>query len=63
MERTNPPTFLQVFKNLGLLKDMTLHKITKFCTEWFSVCLKITSEFRIIAIFEFFVKQNRMIQM
>jgi hypothetical protein len=37
---------------------MTLHKITEFYTEWFSVYPNITSEFRIIAIFKNFVKQN-----
>jgi hypothetical protein len=29
---------------------MTLHKITEFYTEWFSVYPKITSKFRTIAI-------------
>jgi hypothetical protein len=37
---------------------MTLHKITEFYTEWFSVCLKLTSKFRTIAIFKNCVKQN-----
>jgi hypothetical protein len=31
---------------------MTLHKITKFHTEWFSVYPNITSKFRTIAIFK-----------
>jgi len=37
---------------------MTLHKITELCTEWFIVCPSITSEFRTIAIYKSFVKQN-----
>jgi hypothetical protein len=37
---------------------MTLHKITKFYTEWFSVFPNITSKFRTIAIFKNCVKQN-----
>jgi hypothetical protein len=39
---------------------MTLHKITEFYTEWFSVCLNITSKIFIIVIllFESFVKYN-----
>jgi hypothetical protein len=38
---------------------MTLHKITEFYTEWFSVYPNITSKFRTIAIFnKNFVKQN-----
>jgi hypothetical protein len=37
---------------------MTLHKITEFCTEWFSVYPNITSTFRTIAIFKNCVKQN-----
>jgi hypothetical protein len=36
---------------------MTLHKITEFYTEWFSV-YHITSKFRTIAIFKNCVKQN-----
>jgi hypothetical protein len=39
-------------------KDMTLHKITEFYTEWFSVYLNITSEFSTIVIFKNCVKQN-----
>jgi hypothetical protein len=31
---------------------MTLHKITEFYTEWFSVYPNITSNFRTIAIFK-----------
>jgi hypothetical protein len=31
---------------------MTLHKITGFYTEWFSVCPNINSKFRTIAIFK-----------
>jgi hypothetical protein len=30
---------------------MTLHEITEFCTEWFSVYHNITSKFRTIVIF------------
>jgi hypothetical protein len=37
---------------------MTLHKITKFYTELFSVYPNITSKFRTIAIFKNCVKQN-----
>jgi hypothetical protein len=37
---------------------MTLHKITEFYTEWFSVYPNITSEFRTMAIFKNWVKQN-----
>jgi hypothetical protein len=37
---------------------MTLHKITKFYTELFSVYHNITSKFRTIAIFKNCVKQN-----
>jgi hypothetical protein len=37
---------------------MTLHKITEFYTEWYSVCPNITSKFRTIAIFKNYVKQN-----
>jgi hypothetical protein len=37
---------------------MTLHKITEFYTEWFSVYHNITSKFRTIAIFKNCVKQN-----
>jgi hypothetical protein len=37
---------------------MTLHKITEFYTEWFSVYPNITSKFRTIAIFKNYVKQN-----
>jgi hypothetical protein len=37
---------------------MELRKITEFYAEWFSVCPKITSKFRIIAIFKSFVKNN-----
>jgi hypothetical protein len=37
---------------------MTLHKITEFYTEWFSVCTNITSKFGTIAIFKNCVKQN-----
>jgi hypothetical protein len=37
---------------------MTLHKITEFYTEWFSVCPNITSKFRTIVIFKNWVKQN-----
>jgi hypothetical protein len=36
---------------------MTLHKITEFYTELFSVYHNITSKFRIIAIFKNCVKQ------
>jgi hypothetical protein len=31
---------------------MSLYKIAEFYTEWFSLCPKITSKFRIIAILE-----------
>jgi hypothetical protein len=37
---------------------MTLHKITEIHTELISVCLNITSEFRTIAIFKIFAKEN-----
>jgi hypothetical protein len=37
---------------------MTLHKITEFYTEWFSVCPSITSKFRTIIIPKNLVKQN-----
>jgi hypothetical protein len=37
---------------------MTLHKITEFYTEWFSVYPNITSEFRTVVIFKNCVKQN-----
>jgi hypothetical protein len=37
---------------------MTLHKITEFYTELFSVYHNITSKFRTIAIFKNCVKQN-----
>jgi hypothetical protein len=37
---------------------MTLHKITEFYTESFSVYPSITSKFRTIAIFKNCVKQN-----
>jgi hypothetical protein len=37
---------------------MTLHKITEFYTEWFSVYLNITSKLRTIAKFKYCVKQN-----
>jgi hypothetical protein len=39
-------------------KDMTLHKITEFYTELFSVYHNITSKFRTIAIFKNCDKQN-----
>jgi hypothetical protein len=37
---------------------MSLHKITEFYTEWFSICPNITSKFHTIAIFKSFVKEN-----
>jgi hypothetical protein len=37
---------------------MTLHKITELCTEWFSFCPNLTSEFRTIAMFKRSVKQS-----
>jgi hypothetical protein len=37
---------------------MTLHKITEFYTEFFSVYHNITSKFRAVAIFKNCVKQN-----
>jgi hypothetical protein len=37
---------------------MTLHKITEFYTEWFSVYHNITSKFRTIVVFKNCVKQN-----
>jgi hypothetical protein len=37
---------------------MTLHKITEFYTEWFSVYHNITSKFRTNAIFKNCVKQK-----
>jgi hypothetical protein len=42
-------------------EDMTLHKITEFCTELFSVCPSITLEFRTIAIIKTFAKKKIMI--
>jgi hypothetical protein len=38
-------------------KGMTLHKITKFYTEWFSICPNLTNNFCIITIFESCVKE------
>jgi hypothetical protein len=37
---------------------MTLHKITEFYTEWFSVYRNITWKFHTIVIFKNCVKQN-----
>jgi hypothetical protein len=37
---------------------MTLHKITEFYTEWFSVYPNMTSKFRTIAIFKNCVKKT-----
>jgi hypothetical protein len=37
-------------------KDMALHKITEFYTEWHSICPNITSKCSTIAIFKNFVK-------
>jgi len=37
---------------------VTLHKITEFYTECFSVCPGTTSKFLIIDIFKSFIKQN-----
>jgi hypothetical protein len=37
---------------------MTLHKITEFYTEWFSVYTNKISKFRTIAIFKNCVEQN-----
>jgi hypothetical protein len=37
---------------------MTMHKITEFYTEWFSVCSNITSKFRTMAIVRSFAKEN-----
>jgi hypothetical protein len=37
---------------------MTLHKITEFYTEWFSVYPNITSKFGTITVFKNHVKQN-----
>jgi hypothetical protein len=37
---------------------MTLHKITEFYTEWFSVYPNTTSKFRTITMFQNCVKQN-----
>jgi hypothetical protein len=36
---------------------MTLHKITEFYTEWFSICLNTTSQFCTMTILKSFVKQ------
>jgi hypothetical protein len=36
-------------KRLNSLKSMALHKITELYTQWFSVCPKIASKYRIIA--------------
>jgi hypothetical protein len=37
---------------------MAFHKTTEFYAEWFSVCPKITEEFRTIVTFKTFIKQN-----
>jgi hypothetical protein len=37
---------------------MTLHKITEFYIEWFSVYPNITSKFRTITVFKNCVKKN-----
>jgi hypothetical protein len=37
---------------------MTLHKITKFYTEWFNVYTNVASKFRTIVIFKNCVRQN-----
>jgi hypothetical protein len=37
---------------------MTLHRIIKFFTGWFSVCLNINSKHRTIAIFKSSVKEK-----
>jgi hypothetical protein len=39
-------------------KDITLHKITEFYTEWFSIYPNITSKFHTIVTFKNCVKQN-----
>jgi hypothetical protein len=39
-------------------KGMTLHKITEFYTEWFSICANITSKFCTTAIFKCSNKWN-----
>jgi hypothetical protein len=41
---------------------MTLHKITEFDTEWFSICPNITLKFRTIAVFKNCVKQNKLLK-
>jgi len=38
---------------------VTVHKITEFYKEWFSVCPKITSKIRTIAIFKIFDKGKK----
>jgi hypothetical protein len=40
-------------------KSMSLHKITDFCTDWFSICSNKTSNFRTIAIFKSVIKQTK----
>jgi hypothetical protein len=37
---------------------MRLHKITELYTEWFSLCPKITTKYRNIAILKNFVKNS-----
>jgi hypothetical protein len=39
-------------KKLIVYKGITLHKITEFCSKWYSVCPKITSKFQITATFK-----------
>jgi hypothetical protein len=50
--------FIHLWRKLNSLQIMTLHKITEFYTEWFSVYPNITSKFRTIAIFKNCVKQK-----
>jgi hypothetical protein len=50
--------FLDLRRKLSGLQKNTLHKITEFYTEWFSVYPNLTSKFRTIAIFKNRVKQN-----
>jgi hypothetical protein len=43
---------------LKVYKDTTLHTITELCTEWFSVCTNMNSEFRLVTKFKSVVKEN-----
>jgi hypothetical protein len=44
---------------LNVYKDLTLHKVTEFHTEWFSVYPNITSKCLTIGIFKILFKNNK----